>query len=157
MTWYIPMWMNALYILDLYYCTYTLEHHQSITVKPYMYSLCVYPLDGINCNYLGNMYQYIHPLVRVQQAFSRLHIINVNPECKIFKQIYVLYRDSPVFAVFGFLANRTIGKTTLSGTDLVLNRDLDFWIFKVHIFSLLSKIFIRNTCIYCTQDNFYQT
>ena len=64
---------------------------------------------------------------------------------------FSLYRDSPFSAVFGFPANRTIGKTALIGdwfsTKMVI---LDFWIFKVHFFSLLSKMLIRNTRIYCT-------
>ena len=78
-------------IHTLYYCTYTLEHHQSITVKPYMYSLCVYPLDGINCNYLGNMY-YINPLVRVQQAFSRLSSMStLNAKYSNITRLYLVF------------------------------------------------------------------
>ena len=61
------------------------------------------------------------------------------------------YRDSSVSAVFWTPRNCTIWKTLLIGecfsTKMTI---LDFWIFRVHFFSLLNKCLIRKPCIYCS-------
>ena len=55
----------------------------------------------------------------------------------------------PVSAVFGSPANRTIGETALIGDRFSTKMTiLDFWIFKVHFFSLfsiLTLVFIAST------------
>ena len=78
------------------------------------------------------------------------HLLNTRKFNVICNQIYVtLYRESPVSAVFWSPANRTIAKTALIehwfSTKIAI---WDFWVFKVHFFHLLRKIFTRKTLVF---------
>ena len=64
---------------------------------------------------------------------------------KFFAKFLSMYRGSPVSAIFGSPANRTIGKTALIGDWFSTKIAIwDFWIFKVPLFGSFSCYF--NDC-----------